>query len=155
MVILQIQTQLSEQTVHLLCMYDNNKPMKIPFRIFQAVLMFSASHTVHYIHSGALMRPLQQRNCPQHKIPTRPKGRSEYSVFGEKAYKRCVLKSFTPAKPLFVCFLWWMFNWYLILNPITQTRYIFAHVMLLKIWPLTSYESIKRWDYWSSNLISL
>lgn len=30
---------------------------------------------------------------------------TEHSVFGEKAYKRCVSKSFTPGETLFVCSL--------------------------------------------------
>lgn len=46
MVLLQIQTQLSNQTVHLLCKCDNDKIIKIPFTVFQT--MFLVSHVVLY-----------------------------------------------------------------------------------------------------------
>lgn len=42
--------------------------------------------------------------------------------FGKKDHKSCALKRFTPGETLFVCSLCWMFNWYLVLNPITQTE---------------------------------
>lgn len=77
MVLLQIQTQLSKQPVHLLCVCDNDKPTKIPFKIFQVLPMLLASHIVHEIHSGDLMHSLQQRSCPRHEVPTKPQVRSK------------------------------------------------------------------------------
>lgn len=47
MVLLQIQTQLSDQTVRLLCKCDKVKIMKKPSRVSQT--MFLVSHVVLYI----------------------------------------------------------------------------------------------------------
>lgn len=52
MVLLQIQTQLSDHTVHSLCKCDNDKIMKTPFRGFHT--MFLVSHVVLYISTVCL-----------------------------------------------------------------------------------------------------
>lgn len=52
MVLLQIHSQLSDQTIHLLCKCSNDKIMKIPFTVFQTI--FLVSHVVLYISTVGL-----------------------------------------------------------------------------------------------------
>lgn len=52
MVLLQIQTHSSDKTIHLLCRCDNDKIMKIPFRVFQTT--FLVSHVVFHISTVGL-----------------------------------------------------------------------------------------------------
>lgn len=52
MVLLQIQTHSSDKTIRLLCKCDNEKIMKIPFRVFQT--KFLVSHVVFHITTVGL-----------------------------------------------------------------------------------------------------
>lgn len=52
MVLLQIQTQLSDQTVYLLCKCENDKILKMSLRVFQT--MFLVSHVVLYRYTVGL-----------------------------------------------------------------------------------------------------
>lgn len=52
MVLLQIHSQLSDQTVHLLWKCNNDKIMKIPFRVFQTI--FLDCHVLLYISTVGL-----------------------------------------------------------------------------------------------------